>query len=99
MFGEIVFKKEDKYDISLDICDFFDSNEEIKEIKMRDFYHFLRKQYSKKEEIYNKLNKLSEEMLSGKNILVFSSKEENNFLVFIFKNVMDGINNAKTKSA
>ena len=99
MFGEIVFSKEDKHDISLDVCDIFCPNDEIKEIRMRNFYHFLRKEYSKKEEVYDKLNKLSKEMFSGKNILVFSSKEENDCLVFIFKNIMSGINNAKTKSA
>jgi hypothetical protein len=79
---------------------FFMDGEEQREIVIRKFYHYLRKEYAKKDTVYNELMKLVEILKSGKDVYLICCCAPKLCHGNIIQNAVEGIirNESKKKN-
>ena len=70
---------------------FFMDGEEQREISVRKFYHYLRKEYAKKDKVYNELMSILETIKAGKDVYLICICSPRLCHGDIIKNAISGI--------
>jgi hypothetical protein len=74
-------------------------DESDREIVVRSFYHYLRKEFTKKEEVFNELKRLTEIVKSGKDLFLVCCCAPKSCHGDIIKNAIEGIINYESRNS